>query len=128
MATLGLTGPQDDALVVIGQSEPVSLKDLGELLIAEAGHPSRLVDRLVGAGLVTRRVAGDDRRRVELSLTKRGHELEKQVQAARDGVLDLARQIVGEHDLEPVLAVLRDLVQYTQFGGLVDRRRQLVDN
>ncbi|CAA9505519.1 MAG: hypothetical protein AVDCRST_MAG45-1574 [uncultured Solirubrobacterales bacterium] len=55
MRPLGLTGAQADAVVVIGQAEPLSLNDLGELLIAEAGHPSRLVDRLVDAELVERR-------------------------------------------------------------------------
>jgi DNA-binding MarR family transcriptional regulator len=45
MRPLGLTGAQADALVVIAQASPVSLKELGELLIAESGHPSRLVDR-----------------------------------------------------------------------------------
>jgi MarR family transcriptional regulator, organic hydroperoxide resistance regulator len=127
MRSLGLTGPQADALVLIGQAGPLSLKELGELLIAEAGHPSRLVDRLVAAGLVKRRPAGEDRRRVELSLTARGRKLEHEVQAARDGVLGLAREIVGEHDLEPVLHVLRDLVQYTQFGELIARRRELLE-
>jgi DNA-binding MarR family transcriptional regulator len=32
---LGVTAAQADALVVIGQAQPISLKDLGELLIAE---------------------------------------------------------------------------------------------
>src|SRR4051794_41910692 len=50
MRPLGLTGAQADALTVIGQAGPLSLKELGELLIAEAGHPSRLVDRLGGGG------------------------------------------------------------------------------
>src|ERR671916_175303 len=72
MKPLGLTAPQADALTVIGQAGPLSLKELGELLIAEAGHPSRLVDRLVEAGLVARQPAADDRRRVELSLTPAG--------------------------------------------------------
>src|SRR5205085_9792814 len=57
---LGLTGAQADAITVVGQAGPLSLKELGELLIAEAGHPSRLVDRLVEAGLVERRAAEDD--------------------------------------------------------------------
>src|SRR5687767_5658751 len=90
MRPLGLTAAQADALVVIGQAEPLSLKELGELLIAEAGHPSRLVDRLVDAGLVVRRAAGADRRRVELSLTRRGHSLEKRIARAREEVLELA--------------------------------------
>jgi MarR family transcriptional regulator, organic hydroperoxide resistance regulator len=125
MRPLGLTAAQADALLVIGQTEPVSLKDLGELLIAEAGHPSRLVDRLVAAGLVERHVAGDDRRRVELSLTADGRTLEERILAARDGVLELARELVGDRDLQPALELLRDLVQYTPFAELIARRREL---
>jgi MarR family transcriptional regulator, organic hydroperoxide resistance regulator len=125
MRPLGLTAAQADALMVIGQAEPVSLKELGELLIAEAGHPSRLVDRLVEADLVERRPAGDDRRRVELSLTPQGRGLEERITAAREEVLDLARSLVGERDVGPVLALLRELVELTTFGELIARRRAL---
>src|SRR5918992_6177228 len=89
MKPLGVTGPQADAITVIGQAGPLSLKELGELLIAEAGHPSRLVDRLVESGLVERRAAGDDRRRVELSLSEKGRALEQRVLDAREGVMEL---------------------------------------
>ena len=126
MAPLGITAAQADALVVIGQTQPLSLKQLGELLIAEAGHPSRLVDRLVEAGLVERRAAGDDRRRVELSLTPAGRRLEKRVDAARNEVLDLGRELVGDRDLEPAVALMRELVQHTPFAALVQRRRELL--
>jgi DNA-binding MarR family transcriptional regulator len=126
MRPLGLTAAQGDALTVIRQTEPVSLKDLGELLIAEAGHPSRLVDRLVEAGLVERRAAGDDRRRVELSLTPRGRGLEGRVQAAREGVLELGRQLIGDRDLTPLADLLRDLVEYTAYADLIARRRELL--
>jgi DNA-binding MarR family transcriptional regulator len=127
MRPLGLTAPQADALVVIGQAGPLSLKELGDLLIAEAGHPSRLVDRLVEAGLVERRPADEDRRRVVLSLTSRGRRLEKRVLEAREGILELARELVGARDLSPVLELLRDLVQYTQFAELIARRRELLE-
>jgi MarR family transcriptional regulator, organic hydroperoxide resistance regulator len=124
---LGLTAAQADALLVIGQAGPLSLKDLGELLIAEAGHPSRLVDRLVEAGLVERRAAGDDRRRVELSLTARGRGLQRRIDAAREEVLDLARTLVGDRDLEPVLALFRDLLEVTPYAELIARRRELLE-
>ncbi|TMM14100.1 MAG: winged helix DNA-binding protein, partial [Actinobacteria bacterium] len=93
---LGLTAPQADALVVIGQAQPVALKDLGRLLIAEAGHPSRLVDRLVEAGLVERRAAEDDRRRLELELTPAGRRLARRVEKARRDLFDASRPHVDE--------------------------------
>src|ERR687896_403367 len=94
MRPLGLTAAQADALTVIGQAGPLSLKELGELLIAEAGHPSRLVDRLVEAGLVERRPAADDRRQIELSLTRKGRELAGRVEEARGGLFELARTLI----------------------------------
>jgi MarR family transcriptional regulator, organic hydroperoxide resistance regulator len=127
MSPLGLTAAQADALVVIGLAGPLSLKELGELLIAEAGHPSRLVDRLVEAGLVERRPAGDDRRRVELSLTRRGRGLQKRIERARAEVLELAREMIGARDLGPALEVIRELVQLTAYGELIARRRELLD-
>jgi MarR family transcriptional regulator, organic hydroperoxide resistance regulator len=127
MRPLGLTGAQADALVVIRQAGPLSLQELGELLIAEAGHPSRLVDRLVEAGLVDRRPANDDRRRIVLSLTAAGRRQVKQIQTARDGVLELGRQLVGDRDIEPALGLLRDLLQYSSFAELIARRRELFE-
>ncbi|HEX2087741.1 MAG TPA: winged helix DNA-binding protein [Solirubrobacteraceae bacterium] len=122
---LGLTAVQADALHVIGRAGPLSLKELGDLLIAEAGHPSRLVDRLVEAGLVARRPAGDDRRRVVLTLTARGRRMHRRVRAAREGVLALAQQLVGDRDIRPALTLLTDLLEYTPYAGLVERRRAL---
>jgi DNA-binding MarR family transcriptional regulator len=125
MRPLGLTAPQADALVVIGQAQPLALKDLGGLLIAEAGHPSRLVDRLVEAGLVERLVAPDDRRRVELSLTAAGSRLVSRIEAARAEVFAVGRSLVGERDIEPVVELLRALLAEFPLGQVVERRRSL---
>jgi DNA-binding MarR family transcriptional regulator len=122
---LGLTGVQGDALTVLREAGPLSLKELGELLIAEAGHPSRLVDRLVEAGLVERGAAADDRRRVVLSLTRRGRAVEERVARARGELLDLARTLVAGRDLGPTIDLLRDLIQYSAYADLVERRREL---
>jgi DNA-binding MarR family transcriptional regulator len=124
---IGLTAAQAEAIVVIGQAQPLSLKDLGELLIAEAGHPSRLVDRLVEAGLVERRSAPDDRRRVDLSLTPKGRELEERVNVERMRVLQLGQELVGDRDLEPALDILRRLLADSPFAQLIARRAELLE-
>ena len=127
MRPLGLTGAQADALYVIGLVEPVSLKELGELLIAEAGHPSRLIDRLVAAGLVARNPSAADRRSIELTLTPQGRKVGAQVEQARISLFELGRAVVGEQSLEPALTLLRDLTQHSAYADLVDRRRRLAD-
>ena len=127
MRPLGLTGAQADALSVIAAAGPLSLKELGELLIAESGHPSRLVDRLVEAGWVERRPADEDRRRIVLSLTAAGRRLEKRVEKARRQLLDAGRLLIGDRDLEPALELLRDLSRFSDYAALVERRRQLFE-
>jgi MarR family transcriptional regulator, organic hydroperoxide resistance regulator len=125
MRPLGVTGPQADAITVIGQAGPLSLKELGELLIAEAGHPSRLVDRLVEAGFVARRAGGEDRRRVELSLTPKGRRLEKRILAAREQVRELALEVLGDRDIAPTLELLRHMLQVSPLAEVIARRREL---
>jgi MarR family transcriptional regulator, organic hydroperoxide resistance regulator len=128
MRPLGLTAAQADALVVIGQAGPLSLNELGNLLIAEAGHPSRLVDRLVETGFVERRPAASDRRRVELTLTARGRRLQKRILASRESMLELGRVVVGDRDLKPILKLFREALQVTPFAELIERRRELEDS
>jgi DNA-binding MarR family transcriptional regulator len=122
---LGLTTSKADALTVLEQAGPLSLKELGSLLIAEAGHPSRLVDRLVDAGFVERRAAEDDRRKVVLSLTAEGRRMAKRVVRARAAALVMGRNLLGDRDLTPALELLRELLAVTPYAELVERRRRL---
>src|SRR4029453_2618106 len=83
LADLRLTAAQAEALAVLAQAAPLSLNQLGGLLIAEGGHPSRLVDRLVSPGWVARQEAIEDRGRVTLRLTPAGARLPGQPQNAQ---------------------------------------------
>ena len=125
MRPLGVTAAQADALVVISRAEPISLKDLGDLLIAESGHPSRLVDRLVEAGLVTRRDADEDRRRVVLGLTGRGHRLVSPISDARTEMVRAAEAMLPLDELGPALALGDALLAGSPSAELIERRRQL---
>jgi DNA-binding MarR family transcriptional regulator len=125
MSPLGLTAQQADALYVIGRAKTLSLKQLGELMIAEAGHPSRLVDRLVDAGYVVRAPAGDDRRRIVLTLSPAGRKLEREIEAVREGFFEFAEQLMGNVDLDATLHLFRELLQYSEYSELIARRSEL---
>ncbi|BCJ32524.1 hypothetical protein Athai_00270 [Actinocatenispora thailandica] len=102
---LGVTNAQAEAILIIGAREPLALRELGALIIAESGHPSRLVDRLVAAGHVDRRAA-DDRRRVELTLTASGRELVPEILAAQRKLLDWGADRLAGHDVPAAVATL----------------------
>jgi MarR family transcriptional regulator, organic hydroperoxide resistance regulator len=90
---LGLTAGQAEVLQLLERSGPISLGELGSLLVAEGGHPSRLVDRMVRAGHVIRDQAVDDRRRITLRPSKRGLELAK---AARESKKEFRKWMSGQ--------------------------------
>lgn len=72
---LGLTPSQSEVLRVLYDYEPLSLIELGELLICETGSPSRLVNRLVEADLIKQKQSEEDFRKVKLTLTQKGRNL-----------------------------------------------------
>jgi DNA-binding MarR family transcriptional regulator len=71
---VGLTAQQHQAILAIRGSAPASamtINDLAEHLLLKPQTAVELVDRLEEAGLVQRKRAVDDRRRVLLTLTAR---------------------------------------------------------
>lgn len=126
MRPLGLTGPQADAVLVLDRAGPLSLKALGDLLIAESGHPSRLVDRLVSAGLVQRTAADEDRRRVELALTPAGRTLAGRIAETRAQAMTAATAALGDRDLAPALALMREFLAASPASEVIRRRLDLL--
>lgn len=123
LRAIRLTPSQSEVLRVLGDHGPLSLTGLGELLVCESGsNPSRLVDRLVGTGLVERVVAADDRRQVTLSLTPTGREMEAAVRAVEERLyVDLDAASVGV-DLQPVIEALRLLSAGEPAGDALEKR------
>jgi MarR family transcriptional regulator, organic hydroperoxide resistance regulator len=121
---LGVTAAQAEALEVLAERGPLSLAELGGLLVAEGGHPSRLVDRMVASGLVQRREAADDRRRVELTVTARGRRLGDRAKQVKRGYgANTAAKLAGT-DLATARAVLEALLHETALGAIVVERRR----
>jgi DNA-binding MarR family transcriptional regulator len=119
---VGITASQAEALQILARWGPMSLGELGDLLVAEGGHPSRLVDRMVTAGLVERRPAPDDRRRVELMPTARGRQLADSAREHKTAFRDWLRGQLDGLDFEPVRSFFMAYLADTPLGETVRLR------
>lgn len=78
---LGLTYPQYLALLVLWENDGLAVGDLGQRLFLDSGTLTPLLKRMEVAGLVERRRASDDERRVIVSLSARGRALRRRAEA-----------------------------------------------
>ncbi len=99
---LGLTPAQSEVLEALSGSRPISLGELGSRLLCETGSPSRLVDRLVGAGLVERRPSLKDKRAVVLGLTAAGRETARLAAEAMEGHWAALEALLEDAPLEDI--------------------------
>ncbi|WP_049561535.1 MarR family winged helix-turn-helix transcriptional regulator [Nonomuraea sp. SBT364] len=120
---LGITPSQAEVIRVLQQRGPLTLNGLGELLVCESGtSPSRLVDRLVAAGLVKRDVAAHDRRHIELSLTAEGAGLNQEIIEIEEDLYRSLDAAAEGHDLEQLFGFLRAFVGDLPAGQALARR------
>ncbi|MFT4029425.1 MAG: winged helix DNA-binding protein [Protaetiibacter sp.] len=99
---LGLSCVQAEALLALRATGPTTLTQLSGNLVAESGHPSRLISRLVDRGLVERAPSATDGRAVVLSLTHEGQLLAAKADEARTPLVDA---VASRHDAELAGAV-----------------------
>lgn len=75
---LGLTYPQYLVMLVLWELDGPSVSALGERLSLDSGTLTPLLKRLEAAGMITRRRATEDERRVHVHLTTQGLALKQQ--------------------------------------------------
>ena len=75
LAALSLTYPQYLVMLSLWEQDGASVGDLGRRLLLDSGTLTPLLKRLEAAGLVERRRARDDERRVDIFLTAAGQAL-----------------------------------------------------
>ncbi|HEU0206566.1 MAG TPA: winged helix DNA-binding protein [Pseudolysinimonas sp.] len=121
---LGLTPAQSEVLRLLGDYAPLTLTGLGELLVCESGtNPSRLVDRVVELGLVSRTTPdAGDRRQVILRLTAKGRSLEEQVRTIEEAMYAELDGIGTDAELATVTAVLERVVAGRPSGAAIAAR------
>ncbi|MFI6996081.1 MarR family winged helix-turn-helix transcriptional regulator [Nocardia sp. NPDC050175] len=75
---LGLTYPQYLVMLALWERDGRSVGEVCHALALDSGTLSPLLKRLEAAGLVRRRRAADDERRVDIQLTERGQALREE--------------------------------------------------
>lgn len=119
---LGLTPSQAEVLRVLQDHQPLSLMELGGLLVCETGSPSRLVGGLVGAGLVERTPSEADKRMVALSLTREGEEAALGVVEVEAVLHRAISEALNRSTLSGAVEALRMLVAGRPAGEALSRR------
>lgn len=108
MKQFGLTVQQFNILRILrGQKgNPMSVMGLSERMIDRSSNASRLVDKLAARGLVIRKTCGNDRRQVDVSLTKEGMDLLKEV----DDVIPKTKEIIGKNITAKEAKMVNDIL------------------
>ena len=110
LAELGLTYPQYLVMLVLWESSPVHMSELGQRLYLDSGTLTPLLKRLETAGFLRRDRDPEDERRVIINLTPAGATLK---QEARKVPLELASRFDGDPQ---ALAAVRDAVREVAMG------------
>jgi MarR family transcriptional regulator, organic hydroperoxide resistance regulator len=119
---LALTPSQAEALRALQDWQPLALIELGSLLVCEQGSPSRLVAGLVAAGYVARAPSSDDKRKIVLTLTPRGHALAEQVARIEAALYAALGALVSDQQIETTLPLLWSVVANRPAGDALARR------
>jgi len=108
---LGLTYPQYLAMLVLWESDGVTVKELGERLRLDSGTLTPLLKRLEAAGLVRRERDKRDERQVRIHLSEAGLALKAEAGAVPKGIacaigLPLDRILTLKTELERLRTAL----------------------
>jgi DNA-binding MarR family transcriptional regulator len=109
-----ITIPQFRTLVILSNHGPMNLATLAGQLGVQPSATGRMVDRLVGVGLIDRETNPTSRRELLAALTTRGREVVRQVTAHRR---DEIAAIVEAMPPKERRGLVRALASFTAAGG-----------
>lgn len=106
LQAVGLTYPQYLAMLVLWERDGITVGELSARLLTDPGSVTPLLKRLEGEGLITRTRSSADERVVELRLTDKGRELQRQAQAFPGCIVEASGQ-----SAEQLMALKDELVK-----------------
>lgn len=113
---IGLSATQFTILVAIARREPkggMGLNDIAERLHFTPAFATIEVNKLVAAGLVTKRENPEDRRRVILAVTPKASELLRSLQAIQDPANAILAEGLKPEDFDLMRETMLQLVNNT---------------
>jgi DNA-binding MarR family transcriptional regulator len=109
-----VTLPQFRLLVVLHSRGPQNVSALAESLGVNPSSATRAIDRLIRAGMVDRKTNPDSRREMQISLTRAGQRVVRNVTRRRHQ--EIAR-IVERMPVTHRRGIVRALTAFSQAGG-----------
>ncbi|MDT3427384.1 DNA-binding MarR family transcriptional regulator [Paenibacillus forsythiae] len=81
---LDITPSQSEVLTVLAKFGPMSIAELGDLLLCNSQHPSRLVQRLMDKQYIDKEISPHDSRKIIISLTPEGEQLISEIRRVEE--------------------------------------------
>ena len=95
---LGLTYPQYLAMMVLWESDGITVGEISNRLLTDPGSLTPLLKRLEAEGLITRTRSSKDERVVELRLTEQGRALHEKAKAVPACILAATERSIEQLD------------------------------
>jgi MarR family transcriptional regulator, organic hydroperoxide resistance regulator len=112
---IGLTYPQYLVLLVLWETDGVTVSDIGRRLRLDSGTLTPVLKRLEAAGFLKRNRRQSDEREVEIALTPRGWALRSEAAAVRQNVM--CQLDLSEPEVQAMRADLNRLIESLSVAG-----------
>lgn len=105
----GLGPVQAEVLLKLAEAGPLAMKELAERLVCHSGNISRLVDRMVREGFVSRYEAEHDRRIALVALTTQGAALADRIKPVSVEMNSRLAELLSPAEIDAGIHVLGKL-------------------
>lgn len=123
----GISGSQLWLLREVAVNPGTGVSRLAERLSIHQSTCSLLVEKLAGAGLVSKTRSAEDQRRVGLAVTPTGRQLLKHAPGPAEGILPDALRQLQDESLQTLNATLDQLISHLTMRNENDAEKPLAD-
>ena len=110
---LGITYSQYLVLMVLWEKDGIAVSEITERLILNTNTVTPILKRMEAQGLITRQRSGSDERKVIITLTPKGRQLQAEAASIPDHLVSgLVSEDIKVEDLQELRDQLSDIIRY----------------